>query len=72
MVGMKLNTPYMILSEARRGEERNHIEGTGEAALDLNKLVLAVRRVAAQGEDVLDAVGFDGSSLSPSSASCLS
>lgn len=42
------------------GKGMYEVEGGGEAALDLDKLVLAVRRVTAEGEDVVDAIGVDG------------
>lgn len=52
---------YYVKKTTRERErvDTYEIEGTGEATLDLNELVVAVRRVTAEGEDVVDAVGLD-------------
>lgn len=44
----------------KKNEGTNQVEGAGEPALDLHELVLAVRGIAAEGEDVLDPIGLDG------------
>jgi hypothetical protein len=46
--------------ERERGRESYEVEGAGKAALDLDELVLAVRGITAESENVLEAVGLDG------------
>lgn len=36
------------------------VQGAGESSLDLDELILSMRRIPAQSEDILNAIGLDG------------